>query len=396
MRDLVALERHGDAVLFTPKGDGVGARVLTFGVSLTRPPKRMVAIVVGPKSSAPNREATVVAASLHTEVPRTEHRQPELRHRFRSTFNDTVGASGRVKSATFSDWMGTLRELSLASVAQELLSDFATGRWGMVTNHSSVEILGPAACLEPVEGRLRFVRAYGKFGSSIDLQFEWSRIRDEVASEVIARADMATTWVEIVGHGMVEVRPFPEYMASLIRSYLPSDSMGPTQPETRLLSDAASLGALIYSSPNSPKVKPELARYRFTTTSTDANLVGNIYYANYYRWQSEAIERLLRGFAPSRAGGDGGSLSCTFCSIAHLREAMPFDEIEVVVGLRVLHERGAQFHCEFYKFAENGQRVKLATGEYQGLWVGSRGKHGEGLPSAYVNGLTAIVPAAAE
>ena len=89
-------------------------------------------------------------------------------------------------------------------------------------------------------------------------------------------------------------------------------------------------------------------------------------------------------------------LSCTFCSISHLREAMPFDQIEVVMGLRGLYECGLELAFDFYKVNEGALGGKLATGQYQALWVDTQSNTIENLPCDYARGLTQFVSEAAE
>src|SRR3989442_4197448 len=72
-----------------------------------------------------------------------------------------------------------------------------------------------------IEGRMHIRRVYGKFDSCIDMHFEWIKIHQDSSEEIVALSDIAMTWVAIRGHGIVEVRPFPDYMQELIHSYLP-------------------------------------------------------------------------------------------------------------------------------------------------------------------------------
>jgi enediyne polyketide synthase len=382
-RALASVQRADDAVLFTPKHGNDGERVLTVALSLTRPPQRVVALVL--RSTHRQEQLATQAADF-----------PEIRHRFHSTFKDTVGAVNGVKPAIFADWMGSLRELSVAGIARELIADFATGRWGMVTNYSNVQILERIRCLDELEGRLRFVRAYGSYDSCTDLHFEWTRSRPDGTRELMARADMATTWVEILGHGLVAARPFPDYLDRLVQSYLPSKSVRELTLPTQVVPETSLLGPALYTAPNAPRIRPELARYTFATSSQESNFVGNIYYANYYRWQSEAVERFMRELEASTDAPARGTLACTFCSIAHLREAMPYDDIEVSLALRGLYRHGVELHFEFYKRAANGQSVKLATGRYQAVWIGASGETAGSLPQHYVSGFERFVSEAAE
>lgn len=398
---LARFEKRDEAVLFFATSAGTAARILTFGVSLTRPPRRVIALALpaGPVGRASVRSDIAVRRSSRddAEAGARPGQAPGLVHRFRTTFNDTVGTRGGVKPATFADWMGTLRERSIASVAEELIRDFASGRWGMVTNYSNVQVFRNVTCLEELEGRLRFMRTYGKFGSSIDLLFDWSRVQPDGSLESVARADMGTTWVEIVGHGVVEVRPFPAYLDELVRSYLPPGAAPETREPEPLTPEPGELGAVLYAAPNAPRVEPELARQTFLTTTVESNLVGNVYYANYYRWQNELLERFLHSMHAGTNGAlETGALSCTFSSVAHLREAMPFDRIEVVMALRGLYERGMQIHFDFYKANEGSRPMKLATGEVQAHWVDARSRAIAGLPRALVGELTQFLSVAAE
>ena len=131
------------------------------------------------------------------------------------------------------------------------------------------------------------------------------------------------------------------------------------------------LGECLYLAPRAPKIEPELMRRTLETSSAESNLVGNIYYANYYHWQGRLIERYFYNVFPEwfTAGGQLGEFWCVRSSVAHLREAMPFDQIEVVMALEGLYQRGIQLHFDFYKVALDEPRIKLAYGEYEAIWV---------------------------
>lgn len=131
------------------------------------------------------------------------------------------------------------------------------------------------------------------------------------------------------------------------------------------------LGAHLYLAPRAPKIEPELMRYTFETSSAESNLVGNIYYATYYHWQGRLIERYFYNVSPEWLTSKEplGEFWCVRSSVVHLREAMPFDQIEVVMALEGLYQRGIQLHFDFYKMAGGDQRMKLAYGKYEAVWV---------------------------
>jgi phosphopantetheinyl transferase/acyl-CoA thioesterase FadM len=447
---LTILRRHEQRVLLSARSERGAVRVVTLPLALTRPPRKMLAVTAATPVSAPPEEGrrpvpaelpasneridapaaarvapaspapagaagAPAAARIAPGAPAAPRRapatfdagvpvlQPELRSRFRVTFKDVTTSLHGLQFDTFADWMGRLRELAIAPVAKELVADFTSGKWGMVTNHSSVHVVGRVECLDLVEGRMRVSRAYGKFGSSVDLRFEWVRIDDDGSEETFAFSEMATTWVEILGHGVVEVRPFPAYMKHLIAAYLALEDgedgpdLAPVAGEIggRAPEPDARLGEAIYLAPRAPKVEPELLRTTFDTASAESNLVGNIYYANYYHWQARLIDGLLHGIASGQPAGARGELTCVRSSVAHVREAMPFDRIEVAMALQALHRGGLTLHFDFYRVAEDGQRTKLAVGDHVAVWTdAATGVAGE-LPPLVLSLLSGRIPVAA-
>ncbi len=431
--DLTLLRWHDRSALLTSHAQRGTIRIVTLPLSLTRPPQKMLAMTAVSTAGQATRphalaEPTPSKESLDARIssraPEASQRaspgprvtleagvplvpptvEPELRSRFRVTFKDVTTSLHGLQFDTIADWMGRIREVATVAIAKELVADFASGKWGMVTNHSNIRIAGRVGCLDLVEGRMCVSRAHGKFGSSVDLSFEWIRIGEDGMEEAFAFSDMTTTWVEILDHGVVEVRPFPEYMQQLIDSYLAAeqgkagsaDAEGARRMVGRVPELDAQLGEALYRAPGAPRVEPELLRIAFDTASAESNLVGNIYYASYYHWQARLIDRLFHGI-PSRlsSGARSGELTCVRSSVVHLREAMPFDRIEVAMGLQGLHRRGVKLHFEFYRVAEDGQRVKLAVGEYAAVWTdAATGAPGD-LPSTYLSLLTGRLPVAA-
>lgn len=116
--------------------------------------------------------------------------------------------------------------------------------------------------------------------------------------------------------------------------------------------------------------KALLYEHVFESSLEDANLVGNIYFANYYRWQGRTRDEYFRTTAPElyRGTGEAGELRCLFCKIEHLREAMPFDPIAVRMSLVALHERGARLRFDYFRVNPDGGRDKLGSGEHVAGW----------------------------
>jgi acyl-CoA thioesterase FadM len=107
------------------------------------------------------------------------------------------------------------------------------------------------------------------------------------------------------------------------------------------------------------------------TSLEDANIVGNIYFANYYAWQGRVRDRYFYDLIPQYFQGTGerGELICLNCRVDHLREAMPFDRIEVRMALKALKECRATLYFEYFKVDPAGPPLKLATGKQEVVWV---------------------------
>jgi len=412
--EIVAHRRDAHATVFSLRIEGRNAEVVTFSVRLTRPPVRMVALVlradarVAPaarpaSASGLRRAVTPLDGEAYSYATTGPNVQPELRYRFRVTFKDTTTLRRGLHFDVFADWMGRIRELATVTIADRLVADFASGEWGMVTNHSNIRVVGDASSLDLIEGRMHVVRAYGQFGSSVDLHFEWVAIGRDGSEHPVATSEMTTTWVKILSHGAVELRPFPAYMQELIDSYLPAPAavvVGTVEPDLRLELPGArqgiDFGPAIYVAPKAPRVEPELVSLTFDTTSAESNLVGNVYYANYYRWAGRVIDRFFHSIALKQGSkSPRGQVVCRAATVRHLREAMPFDRIEVVMALRGLYQGGLELHFAFYKLTDDGERSKLAVGELEGVWMdGETGKVGA-LPEHLVSALAERSRAAA-
>lgn len=400
--------REAEAVVFACSAGPSTARVLTLALALTRLPRKVVAMVVRAAEVPAAVDIELDAPAEAADGPADAHHvgvgpqgQPMPCFRFRVTFKETTTLRNSLDLQTYANWMGDIRELAIADSAQHLVPDFASGRWGMVTNESQVRVIADAHCMDVIEGRMYISRAFGRFDSSIDMHFEWWRIGGDGTAEPIAVSTMSTTWVEIKGHGVVEVQPFPPYLQDFVTANLPAQAGAPPVPGFLEAGPAwsrgsAALGAVLYEAPNAPKVEPELLRQSFATSSAESNLVGNIYFSNYYHWQKRVIDRYLHKLAPelATAGASPGEFHWRRSEIRHLREAMPYDEIEVVMALRRLSEHGLALHFEYHR-VEGGQRIKLAYGECEAVWVSRGEQQPSRIPLPYRTALRAEWPAAA-
>ncbi len=386
--DIRISSRDSLNVLLQAIGEQFSIYVLTSALFLTRRPQKMVAMVVKPASVVQPITATKPMLPAHpgldplvySRLDKGPQGQPKPCFRFRATFKDTTTSRHSLEFPVFANWMGNIRELGTINIANQLVQDFSSGKWGMVTNHSDIILLKDVHCLDLIEGRMYISQAYGKYNSSIDMHFEWLKINDNGTEELVATSNMATTWVEITGHGTVEVRPFPDYLQEFITSYLPKKQLTAKQAKQHIdqkirednsLIPEQELGITLYETPNVPKIESELLRKIFDTTSSESNLVGNIYFSNYYHWLKKLIDQFLFDISPELfiENIKSGEFHCLRSEIHHLREAMPFDKIEVTMALKGLYSQGIKLHFDFYKIIENSNRIKLAHGNYEARWI---------------------------
>ena len=169
---------------------------------------------------------------------------------------------------------------------------------------------------------------------------------------------MKTTWVTIEGHGIVRPAPAPAYLLSFLDARAPK--------VRRKMPDAVPPnGHAIWTRPKGPRRGPELAVKSFETSLADANLVGNIYFAHYFSWQSRLIDGFFHPFLVEAYRRGQGVPSTKRVEVEHLQDAMPFDTIEVIMTLDSLSPDGLVLGFDYFRAGDNGHRAKLAFGTHE-------------------------------
>lgn len=98
----------------------------------------------------------------------------------------------------------------------------------------------------------------------------------------------------------------------------------------------------------------------------ETNLVGNVYYLNYLRWQGRCREMFLREHMPDilDALQAGLAIVTTKCSCEFMAELTAFDEIAVRMRLGALAQNRVTMQFEYWRLAD-GQEELVARGEQQ-------------------------------
>ena len=397
--ELRVVRRADAGVLLSASAGGSERLLLTFPVKLTRGPEKMFAVAVGPRrtgsaSAAPHSTAAAIparpaepstpvlaelgfhASDYEIDAAIGPRGQRVMIARQPLTFRDNRALGGGIYFSNYFTWMGKIRELAVSPILGGLAEDMAGGAWGMVTNHASVRIVGDVAASGVIENRAWMERTTGRDDSTIELRFEWHHRLPDGRCEPIAEGEMQITWVRVIGHGQVEIAPLPQYVRDYIATVAPgraeaTERAAEAERTERRPAAALDPGDELYRTSHGPRAGKVLREEVFQTSLEDANLVGNIYFDNYAKWQGRLLDVFLFEAAPGlfRTGAAGGELTCRTCRVKHFREAMPFDRIRVSMGLRAVYRRGLKLEFEYSRVSPDGSLEKLAFGEQEAVWT---------------------------
>lgn len=291
-------------------------------------------------------------------------RQPVLEHRTVVSFNEAASLSRTVLFPQYAFWMGKLREQSTYNVNTELMEQLTSGEWGMVTNRAEIRVFNELLGGDVVQAR---IWASEVVRSSVTMACEFQRVAAEGRLEPVAFGEQQITWVRFGGHGDASSAEFPAYMQRLIKLAGPRvpHQRGELYTRERLIAR----GATLYRRPG--VTKHVIHTDELQTTLEDANLVGNIYFANYFNWQLRCRDMLSHAVAPSylRGTGSRGEWGCLRAKMTYLRDGMPFDRVRVCMSVKALYECGADLEFEFLRVDRDGREEKLAIGEQDLVWA---------------------------
>ena len=106
--------------------------------------------------------------------------------------------------------------------------------------------------------------------------------------------------------------------------------------------------------------------YRHIVSFEETNLVGNVYYVNYVRWQGRCREMFIREYAPDVAQELQKNLAIvtTHVSCDYLAELRAFDELIIRMRLKKMVQNRITMHFEYWRQDGNGEQL-VARGEQQ-------------------------------
>lgn len=117
--------------------------------------------------------------------------------------------------------------------------------------------------------------------------------------------------------------------------------------------------------------------YKHIVGFEETNLVGNVYYANYVRWQGRCREFFLRDHAPSvlQELSQGLALVTTRVNCEFLSELFALDEIVIRMRLGAQVQNRVTMLFEYWRHSSSGEEL-VARGEQQ---IACMRRNGESL-----------------
>jgi enediyne core biosynthesis thioesterase len=106
--------------------------------------------------------------------------------------------------------------------------------------------------------------------------------------------------------------------------------------------------------------------YEHVVTLDETNVIGNVYFVNYLRWQGHCRELFLHDHAPGVIAQlqDGLALVTTRCSCDFFAELLAFDRIVVRMSLAELTQNRVTMRFEYVRREDGGDEL-VARGEQQ-------------------------------
>ena len=119
----------------------------------------------------------------------------------------------------------------------------------------------------------------------------------------------------------------------------------------------------------SKKTSQRTFEHRFQVSFEETNVVGNVYFANYFVWQGKCREAFLAKYAPrvleDFAAGHGMITKESSCEFYH--ESFAFDQLLVRMTLDKINRTSITMNFQYFREGED--LVHLATGRQSTIWA---------------------------
>jgi enediyne core biosynthesis thioesterase len=119
----------------------------------------------------------------------------------------------------------------------------------------------------------------------------------------------------------------------------------------------------------------ERYEYEHVVTLEETNLLGNVYFAHYLRWQGHCREHFLREHAPEIFDelDREHALVTTRCSCEYLAELVAFDHVVVRMGLGRVVQNRLELLFEYWRKSDEDEEL-VARGAQELAWLIRQGE----------------------
>jgi enediyne core biosynthesis thioesterase len=106
-------------------------------------------------------------------------------------------------------------------------------------------------------------------------------------------------------------------------------------------------------------VEEKYYEYRHTVGFEETNMVGNVYYVNYLRWQGRCREMFLKDHAPSVLEDLQHDLKLFTLKVdcEFFAEITAFDQLSIRMRLTELAQTQVQFSFDYVRLGEDGETL---------------------------------------
>jgi|ERR1700722_8372913 len=132
--------------------------------------------------------------------------------------------------------------------------------------------------------------------------------------------------------------------------------------------------------------------YRHRICLEETNVVGNVYYTHYIRWQGRCREMFLHDHAPQLLSelGHGFAMATTRVTCSYYQELAAFDEIVIRMSAGTITPSRLTMVFRYYLALPNGREALVAEGEQEVVCIERKAGSIEPipLPELLVNAVT--------
>jgi enediyne core biosynthesis thioesterase len=122
--------------------------------------------------------------------------------------------------------------------------------------------------------------------------------------------------------------------------------------------------------------------YRYRVGLEDTNIIGNVYYSHYVRWQGRCREMFLHEHVPQLAGelGHGLTLATTRVSCSYYVELSAFDEVAIRMSAGSMTRTRLTIRFSYFRVLPDNEELLVAEGEQEVVCVQRTGARVESIP----------------